>query len=319
MTPAASSHPVTVAAIDIGTNTVLLLVARVDPDGTIHPLVYEQRVPRLGRGVDASRRLAPEAMERVVSVLEEYRRLMAPYAPAGAAVFGTSAVRDASNRGELAALISRRTGFSLEILAGEEEALLTYRGAISGVHGIDAATVVDIGGGSTEITSGSAGRILGSVSLDIGSVRLTERFFRHNPPGEEEIEAARRTVRGALETVASPPSGSVCVAVAGTATTLALLAQGRREFSLEAVSGYRLEKGAVASLSAGLAATSTGEILARGAYMEGRHDIITAGAMILEEILARFGFEAVTVSERGVRYGVALREAERLRKRDESR
>ncbi|HEX9005837.1 MAG TPA: Ppx/GppA family phosphatase, partial [Bacteroidota bacterium] len=174
--------PVTVAAIDIGTNTVLLLVARVASDGLVVPLVYEQRIPRLGRGVDAARRLAADSMERVVSTLEEYQLLIRGHAPDAIAVFGTSAVRDASNRDALASLITRRTGYRLEVLSGAEEALLTYRGAISGIRGIAGATVVDIGGGSTEITSGAAGEILGSASLDIGSVRLTERFFRRDPP-----------------------------------------------------------------------------------------------------------------------------------------
>ena len=306
--------PLSIAVIDIGTNTVLLLIAGVEAGGTLTTAVYEQRTPRLGRGVDAGGRLHPESMERAVQAVEEFRGIIARRRRDAVAVFGTSAVRDAQNRDELASLMLARTGFPLEVLSGNDEALWTYRGAISGVPGIAAATVIDIGGGSTEITSGTGRRVTSSASLNIGSVRLTERLLLHDPPLRRETDDARSTIRRALCSAAAAP-GSLLVAVAGTATTLALLAQKRPEFSIEAVSGYVLPLHTVSELRASLERRSSRALRGMAPYMEGRHDIITAGALILEEAMVHFGFERVLVSERGVRYGVALREAERVRGR----
>ncbi len=306
--------PITVAVIDVGTNTALLLLAEVTLQGSITPIVYEQRIPRLGRGVDASRRLHPASMERVIQVLEEYRDIVTRYAPRSTVVIGTSAVRDAENKLEFAEMVLYRTGFILEVLAGEEEAYWTYRGAISGLTNIEHATVVDIGGGSTEITSGTRDAVNGSISMNIGSVRLTERLLRHDPPTGQELDALRSAIRESLGSVQPKPDpNSRFVGVAGTATTLALLSQGRREFSLEAVSGAVLTLAQVSFLADELGRMTVSDILRRGSYLSGRADVITAGAWILKEVMLAFGFRDVVVSERGVRYGIALREAERGR------
>lgn len=307
-----------IAVIDIGTNTVLLLVAAIDPAGHITTLEYHQRIPRLGRGVDERKVLQPDSMERVIEVLLEYREIAARHRPEIVSVCGTSAVRDASNREQFAALIQRRTGFTLEVLTGEEEALWTYRGAISGIPDIAHAVVVDIGGGSTELTRGTSHDVIDSISLDIGSVRLTERLMRHDPPLAAEVAAVRRI---AATSLASMPhsvrwKSHRAVGVAGTATTLALLAQQRRSFDLQAVSGYVLQRSAVSALVTTLQRLSSTEILAMAEYMDGRNDIITAGAIILEEVMAFLGVQEITVSERGVRYGIAIRDWERRGKSD---
>jgi exopolyphosphatase / guanosine-5'-triphosphate,3'-diphosphate pyrophosphatase len=303
----------TIAVIDIGTNTVLLLVAEIDSSGRIKPLEYQQRVPRLGRGVDERKILQRESMERVVGILSEYRSVMSRYQIESVAVCGTSAVRDAANREEFAALIRRETGFELEVLTGEDEALWTYRGAISGLHGITNATVIDIGGGSTEITTGSAREILAKTSLNIGSVRLTERLLHHDPPLSSEVDAIRDLVTSSLASVPSSfrANPGQVVGVAGTATTLALLAQERGTFDVQAVSGYVLSRTACSALAARLQQLSSGEILRMAEYMEGRNDIILAGAIILEEVMRFLGADEIVVSERGVRYGIAIREWER--------
>jgi exopolyphosphatase/guanosine-5'-triphosphate,3'-diphosphate pyrophosphatase len=304
---------VVIAVIDIGTNTVLLLVATVGPAGQLETLEFQQRVPRLGRGVDERKTLHPDSMQRVIDVLVEYRTIAAKYSPEVVAVCGTSAVRDAANREEFAALIQREVGFSLDVLTGEEEALWTYRGALSGISDISHATVVDIGGGSTELTTGTVHEILATTSLDIGSVRLTERLMRHDPPLDAELAAVRRAVASSLATI---PSSLVrnpvrLVGVAGTVTTLALLAQQKRSFDLQAVSGHIVQRAAVSALVMRLQQLSSAEILEMGNYLEGRNDVITAGAIILEEVMAVLGAEEITVSERGVRYGIAIREWEK--------
>ena len=303
----------TVAVIDIGTNTVLLLVARITGEGDIQPLVYEQRVPRLGRGVDSSGMLDRGAMERVIAVLNEYRTLLAPHAPEATAVCGTSAVRDAANRDEFARRVREETGFELEILSGEDEALWTYRGGVSGVPGTRRYTVVDIGGGSTEIIAGDPVHIGERISLNIGSVRLTERCLRHDPPTPAELEAAIELTEDEIARASRFPfAGSTLVGVAGTATSLAVLAQGLKSFTVASVTGYRLTRDAVESLFRSLREMSSAEIRSLSAVMEGRSDVIVAGTLIAREIMAHFKFDSMIVSERGVRYGIALREAGRL-------
>ena len=303
----------TVGVIDIGTNTVLLLVARVEEGGAITPLLYEQRIPRLGRGVDATRNLDPAAMGRVIAVLKEYAALAARYEPSVMAVCGTSAVRDAANSEEFARNILVETGYHLEVLSGDDEAYWTYRGAVSGVPGAGRVTVVDIGGGSTEIITGNRKTIDGRISLPLGSVRLTERFFQHDPPTPSELDAAARYTDGELAQASHFLfAGSTLVGVAGTATSLAALARGLKTFDVAAVTNAQLMRREVDALYVRLRSMTSGEILGLSAVMEGRSDVITAGALVAEEFMSRFGFERMIVSERGVRYGIALREAERM-------
>ncbi len=300
-----------VATIDIGTNTVLLLVAQFDINGQLTPLVYEQRVPRLGKGVDAQRNLQPDSMNRAIAVLQEYKTIMGGYRLDRVVVGATSAVRDAQNKAQFAELVHIATGFNLEILSGNDEAYWTYRGAISGVPKIQRATVIDIGGGSTEITIGNSHTITNSISLDMGSVRLTERIFKHDPPTHPELETAITLVEDEL----ARPKGfdfkdTVLIGVAGTATALATLDQGLNEFSIEAVTNYRLKLDNVYALFRTLRAMPASEILRLSPVMEGRNDVIAAGALILREIMAHYKFTEMIVSERGVRYGLAIREWE---------
>lgn len=304
--------PVTIAVVDIGTNTILLLIARVDSSGTLTPLRHEQRIPRLGEGVDRRRLLHPDAMERAIQVLQEYSGIIDAYAPDARVLCATSAVRDAANRAEFIGAVRAAMGFRIEVLSGSEEARWTYRGALSGIPDVARATVIDIGGGSTEITLGDQRAAGAKASLDVGSVRLTERFFRHDPPLPEEIEAARDAVTAAMAATGQFAfRGTTAVAVAGTATTLSLLAQGRKEYDLDAVSNSRLTSGSVEQLLRMLGAMPSARIRELSEVMEGRADIITAGALILHEVMTHAGFDEVIVSERGVRYGIALREWER--------
>ncbi len=305
-----------IATIDIGTNTVLLLVADVEEREVIRTLVYEQRVPRLGAGVDARRALEADAIARVTGVLSEYREFIERHAAEAVAVCGTSAVRDASNRDVLAARIRNETGFELEVLTGEDEAHWTYVGARSGLPGTGRTTVIDIGGGSTEITLGGAQEIEARISLDIGSVRLTERCFRHDPPTPSELETAIEIVENEIDRAARFPfTGSTLVGVAGTATTLAILAQGLRSFDVRAVTNFHLTREATEELFRRLRSMPSAAIRDLSNVMEGRHDVIVAGSLILREILAHFRFDELVVSERGLRYGLAIREWERRHRR----
>jgi exopolyphosphatase/guanosine-5'-triphosphate,3'-diphosphate pyrophosphatase len=302
------------ASIDIGTNTVLLLIADVSPAGAVSPLVSEQRIPRLGKGVDAARRLAPESMRRVVDVLSEYRPIIDRHRPDHVTLCATSAVRDAANRGEFVALVKAETGFDVEVLSGDEEARWTYRGAISGLPGASRVAVLDIGGGSTELSLGDAHGPTRSLSMDVGAVRLTERFLASDPPTPEEIAAATRDVRSHLERTKSfDTRGRTLVAVAGTPTSLAILAQALPRFSVDAVTNYPLSRASIAALLKRLSGMPVADIRELSEVMEGRADVIVAGALIMLEIMEMHGFGEAIVSDRGVRYGIVLREWERTR------
>lgn len=300
-----------VAVIDIGTNTVLLLVAEISRDGVINPLLYEQRIPRLGKGVDAARRLEQGSMDRVIAVLKEYAQLLPPYHPARAVVCGTSALRDASNRSDFVEQVQTEVGLAVEVLSGEDEALLTYRGAVSGLPRVNRALVLDIGGGSTEISAGDASHILRNWSLNVGSIRLTERFLKHDPPLPREITEAMRWLKDHLGSLREfNASEYTLVGVAGTITTLAILDQDLEEFGIDAVTNYRLTRDAVERLLDRLKQSSHQNLLRLSPVLKGRADIITAGTLILAELLETLGQDELLVSERGVRYGIALREWE---------
>ncbi len=303
-----------VAALDIGTNTVLLLIARIDDAGTLTPLVVEQRAPRLGSGVDRAGNLNPEAVGRVLDVLRAYREIINGMRPDAVVACATSAVRDAANREQFLEQARAAAGTDIEVLSGTEEALRAYRGAVSGLTGIRNATVLDIGGGSTEVTTGTGGDILASASLDVGAVRLTERYFRHDPPLPGEIAQATECVRTALSRpLPVPPAESTLIGVAGTATALAVLDQRLPHFTLEAVAGYTLRRDSVQSLFGMLSHLPARRIRELSSVMEGRADVIPAGTLILREVMAHLGFASMVVSERGVRYGLALRAWERRR------
>ena len=301
------------AVIDIGTNTALLLVASIDSTGGITPLASEQRIPRLGRGVDETRQIQLSSMERTIGVLKQYREIIDGHRPQAVVVCGTSALRDARNGEEFAALVQRVTGFRLEILSGEEESRWTFRGALSGLHGTRSATVVDIGGGSTEVTWGEGDQLEGQVSVDVGAVRLTERFFRHDPPTPEEVRQARIWVETELaKTLSKTSKRGPLIGVAGTATSLALLDQGASEFSVELVANYRLSRSSLERLLGELISLPRVKILSLSRALTGREDIIAAGTLILQEVVTLVGASEVLVSERGLRYGIALREWERI-------
>jgi exopolyphosphatase/guanosine-5'-triphosphate,3'-diphosphate pyrophosphatase len=298
------------ATIDIGTNTVLLLVADVDNSGAITPVAYEQRIPRLGKDVDAKKHIGKQAFERVANVLSEYKIIYERLKPEKIVAVGTSAVRDAVNKDEFVSYIKTQTGVEVEVITGEEEAKLVFFGALSGIQ-LDnkrQIAVIDIGGGSTEIITGTKEEIQIKVSLDIGSVRITERFLKLNPPSTDELHEARAFIENTFQSAHFDLKDAVVVGVAGTVTTLAALDQGLKEFDREKISGYRLTQTAVSNLLIKLQRMTTDMILSLSTLTHGRADILTAGTLILHTFMKKTSTEEISVSERGVRYGLALRE-----------
>ena len=278
-----------VAAIDLGTNSTRLLVA--DTNGTLEEVVRRLRITRLGEGVDERRRLLPVPIARVRNVLSEYRRELEQLGAERTLCIATSAVRDAENGEAFLGEIEWSYGFTTRLLSGDEEAELTLRG----IGAVEPGTlVVDIGGGSTEVQVAGGGV---RASLDVGCVRMTERFG-------ENVEAIRAHVHPLLPDARAERA----IGVAGTVTTIAALDLGLAEYDPERVHGHVLSRDAVAAQTARLAALTVAE---RAQLIEpGRAPVIVAGAAILLEVLDRYGLGAIEVSERDILHGAALAAAE---------
>lgn len=311
-----------IASIDIGTNTILLLIADIGNDGIVAPLVEEQRMPRLGKSVDANKVIGKQAFETVATVLLEYKAIINRYHTDIIVACGTSAVRDAANKEEFIQYIRRTTGIQIEILTGKGEALWTYRGALSGLPiGGDQAAVLDIGGGSTEISfaiSKDPGHpnvlTLNRFSFQVGSVRLTERVFKNIPPSPADIVKAQEIINTEFSTLIQwNVFGHYLIGVAGTVTTLACLNQGMKDFDSTKVNGYRLKRDRVGVWFDKLSRLTPSEMHLLSNVTMGRADILPAGTLILLEFMKRFNFEEIVVSDRGVRYGLVSREFEKRR------
>jgi exopolyphosphatase/guanosine-5'-triphosphate,3'-diphosphate pyrophosphatase len=290
-----------IAAVDIGTNTVRLLVADVEGDD-LDEIERGREITRLGQGVDADRSLHPEAMERTLSAIETFVGRARELGAEHIRVAGTSALRDAADRDRFVETVTERTGMRLEILAGPDEGRLSLRGATLGLpHG--SYVVLDIGGGSTEISTATA-----SVSLDIGSVRLKERFLRGDPPTHDEVASARHFVDDHLDAAAKLSIGGyeTLVGVAGTITTLAALVAGLSSYDREVVHGSKMRKTDVTKQMHALLEMRAAEIKALGPVDAGRADVVGGGVLILHRVMTRFLFEELLVSETDILDGLVL-------------
>lgn len=294
------------AIVDLGTNSVRLLVAE-QANGTIKPILRETRVTRLGYGVGKIPVLSREGMERTLQALEEYQRLV----PAGTAVvaLATSAVRDATNREQFQELVKRRTGWELRVLSGQEEAELSFKGALLALPILTARplAVVDIGGGSTEIYTGdNGGKLLGGGSSQVGAVRMLEAFISQHPVLDAEWQAMEREIRRVLKPLIeqnlqfNPQS---LVAVGGTASSLAALLQNLESFSYEKVSGFTIGYRELGDLTAKLTKLSLAERSLLPSLQKGREDVIICGASILLQTMDLLGFTEVIVSNGDLLYG----------------
>lgn len=302
-----------IAVIDIGTNTVLLLIAQII-EGKIETLNHAQRTPRLGKNIDAEGVIGKPAFIRVLEVLKDYKRIIDEYKVDKLIAFGTSVLRDVSNKDEFLNFIKDETGIDIEILESSQEAYWSYRGVISGIHENGNIVVIDIGGGSTEISQGTLQEVQCTHSINIGAVKITERYFKNNPPSQTEINVASDFVRAAIMKIGDCDfTSSRLIGVAGTPTTLASIDLGLKDFDANKISGHRLSFSKIEEIFKKLVKMKTEEIREISNTTEGRADIITAGTLILLEFMKFGKFNELIVSERGVRYGIALREWEKLK------
>jgi exopolyphosphatase / guanosine-5'-triphosphate,3'-diphosphate pyrophosphatase len=296
-----------VAAIDLGTNTTRLLVADVD-DGRIEELSRRTEITGLGEGVDERRKLLPLPIARVRNCLSDYRRELESLGAERTLAVATSAIRDAENGEAFLGEVEWSYGFATRLLSGEQEAQLSYRGVGTGRDLPEETLVVDLGGGSTELIVGSTDGIGFHTSLDIGSVRLTERFIASDPPTDAELVECAAAVRSALEQVSAEAKNGI--GVAGTITSIAALDLGLAEYDRERVHRHRLTIEGVETQLARLASLTLAERRELPAFEPKRAPVIVAGAVILREVMAHFGLEELEISERDILDGAALEAAE---------
>jgi exopolyphosphatase / guanosine-5'-triphosphate,3'-diphosphate pyrophosphatase len=300
-----------VAAIDLGTNSTRLLVADVDEDH-VTDIDRETRITRLGEGVDERRRLLPLPIARVRNVLTDYRQKIERHGAERALLIATSAVRDAENGEAFLGEIEWSYGFATRLLTGHEEALLTFRGVTADRKVPSGTAIVDLGGGSTEIVVGDGG-VRWHDSLDIGSVRLTERFLHNDPPTDAELARCADAVRGLLdERVPDDVRAAVSAAigVAGTITSIAALDLGLAEYDRTRVHGHFLTSNALEQSVRQLAALPLAERRGLRPLDPERAPVIVAGAVIVREIVDFLGLDGIEVSERDILDGAALAAAE---------
>jgi exopolyphosphatase / guanosine-5'-triphosphate,3'-diphosphate pyrophosphatase len=316
-----------VAAIDCGTNSLRLLIADVSPArGELTDVQRRMEIVRLGQGVDATGRLSPVALARTLGVLAEYGRSIAAAGATAVRMVATSATRDASNAAEFVRGVVDVLGVPPEVITGDEEARLSFTGATGELTGPDGAAdgrdgldgldglappylVVDIGGGSTEFVVGAAGRgELHAISVDIGCVRLTERYLHSDPPTAAEVAAATAAVDEAIGAAAAAVPASTArtlVGLAGSVTTVTAVALGLPAYDPARIHHARISAGQVHEVTQRLLSQTRQQRAAIGSMHPGRVDVIGAGALVLDRILTRLGFAEVVASEHDILDGIA--------------
>lgn len=301
-----------VGAIDIGTNSVRLLVAEIDGssprDAKVVPLERRMRITRLGQGVDQIRALAPEAIERTVTVLREYRAVLDDLGVTQVRATATSAARDATNRDQFFATAHDALGVTPELISGEDEAALSFLGATADLDAPAPYLVVDIGGGSTEFVLGTDTPD-GLVSLDMGCVRITEQYLESDPPAPEElsnaISAVRDLVADVPRVVPGAADAATLVGLAGTVTTVAAIELGIPEYDPEQIHHFVLTHDAAEDVFRTLATESAAQRAHNPGLEPGRVDVIVGGTAVLVGIFRVLGFEQMLVSEADILDGLA--------------
>ncbi|GAA2051637.1 Ppx/GppA phosphatase family protein [Williamsia deligens] len=307
-----------VGAVDCGTNSIRLLVAR-RTDGVLTDVHREMLVVRLGEGVDATGRFTQGALERTRAALEDYAEIMRGHAVQAVRMVATSATRDAENRHVFfdmtrEVLASVVEGSVAEVITGDEEARLSFAGAVGEFDPADGPFVVtDLGGGSTEVVLGVDGEVVAAKSVDIGCVRLTERVLASDPPTDEEVATAHEVARAELQAAfdAVPVErAATWVGVAGTMTTLAALAGDLPTYDAERIHRMRIPMDRLTQVCEGLVGMTRAQRAALGPMHPGRVDVIGGGSIVTLELAREFarraGITDLVVSEKDILDGIAL-------------
>ncbi len=298
------------AGIDIGTLTCRLLIADVNLPHELKEIHVDRRILRLGEGVDQYKRLAGDAIDRVVETLKEWRETTRAYPIDGIAVVATSAVRESNNRQDFLTRVKQETGWEVEVLTGEEEARRTLLGIRFGLpETMGDFLGLDIGGGSTECILARKGQPSQVISLDLGVVRLLEREFHHDPPTAQDLQNAEAFIDKELDKVAQA-FGEMpkipLVGTAGTITTLAAIAQCLKQYDRTQVHNYELSLVTIKRLERDLMSKTGKQRLNILGLEPDREFVIVAGTVILRRIMETFGFETCLVSDYGLREGILV-------------
>ncbi len=292
------------AIIDIGTNTCLLLIAEFQ-NGKVNTITERQEIPRLGKGVDNQKNISRDAFERVLKVLKTYKEISDTYRTDNIVAIGTSFLRDSMNSSEFINYVKKKTGIGIKIISGEEESILSYNGAVFDFENKEEYAVIDIGGGSTEVSYKEKGHH-NKVSMDVGSLRIKERFLSEKP-SNKEINSAKNFIN---ENLINLDVAGLCkkslIGVAGTLTTLSAIKIGLKKFEPEKINKAVLVYDDILNVFDRLIKLSNEEILDIGDYMKGRSDIITSGILILLQIMTFLKSNEIFVSTKGLRYGIYL-------------
>jgi exopolyphosphatase/guanosine-5'-triphosphate,3'-diphosphate pyrophosphatase len=301
-----------VGTIDIGTNTVLLLIAEDAVGAAAGSLVAVEEhatITRLGQGVDRTRRLSDEAIARTRECLESYAAIVRDAHVDAVDIVGTSAMRDAEGGAVLVEACRTLFGVPARVLSGDEEAEVTFRGSLSGIEGLASEVCVfDIGGGSTEVVFGRPGeRPTFAKSFDVGSVRLTERVVPGDPPSHDDLERLEQAATALLADCPRALAGATAVGIAGTMTTLTAVHLGLETYDGSRVHGATLTLPELEAVVTKLAALPLAERSLVHGLEPKRADVIVAGGFVPLAVLRALGKDAVRISDRGVRWGLAAK------------
>lgn len=304
-----------VAAIDCGTNTLRLLIADVQPGSAapVRQVLREMRTVRLGEGIEATGRFSAAALERTRKTLEEYAALIAAHEVSATRMVATSATRQAANREDLFDIVAATVAVPTEVISGDQEGRLTFRGVLSGLALRERTMVLDIGGGSTEIFIGDSDGIDRGISMDVGVVRLTERHVHNDPPLPDQLREVEQDVRDALQEAVArigALEADTVIGVAGTATTAAALAHRMTSYQPNVIHGLRTPYTDLLEVREWACRTDTPTRAAHPAMHPGRAGVFPAGMVILQTVLASLGGPELTVSESDILDGIALSIAE---------
>ncbi|MBI5476932.1 MAG: hypothetical protein HY964_09390 [Ignavibacteriales bacterium] len=298
-----------ISAIDIGTNTTLQLIAEVNEGGNISVLDHQQRFPRLGNDLKSTGFISDISINKLISIIDEFTKISNKFNVNSTVIFATRAMRECSNKNEIIHRIEKIYGKRINVITAEKEAELTFLGTVNCFKNTpNDIVVLDIGGGSTEIIE-LRKEAIAYNSLPLGAVSLFENYFRTQTQSDDNQKPAAKYLHHIFNTIPNPPSNNkMLVGVAGTVTTLACLDQNLKMFEIDKIKGYNLKLDNIIKWSKILFHLSPEEILNLSDAAIGREDILPTGVFILKEFMEYFKFYEITVSERGLRYGMVLEE-----------
>jgi exopolyphosphatase / guanosine-5'-triphosphate,3'-diphosphate pyrophosphatase len=299
-----------IASIDIGTNTVLLLIAEVNPNEiALNPLLNVHRMPRLGKGVKPGSPILVEKIDELKNILKEYVQICKNYTVERIIITATNVFRISSNAAEICHELEREMDLKINIVSGDEEAELSFLGATSAISNKNEFLVIDIGGGSTEIISGSRSKHVFSKSFQVGAVSSTEQFFRNDPPEQSQmIELEQHLITCFDELILTNTDNSTPIAIAGTPTTLACIKHKLQDFDDKVIELSNLTQSEMLSIVSDLSKMTSKQIDDKWPkIMRGRSDIILAGSIILLIIMKLLKLDNVYTSSRGIRYGAIIK------------